>query len=290
MLSSSVSEHLREITQSQQPSLASRFCIGKKQCLRTRKSRSVLCDSATRTHGECAEDGWIGGTELLWIKETPLSVEVFQQPHHNHSLIITQLIQNSACSAFSTNVLRYLTDGEKWTTGKMLVPDYSDSSRARAAVLGPGSRTINSLRWTWGSLARKVLCLSGFPQPTDLLWRTTACHLLSSPALQAYISETSTDYVLPRCSTSPPRNAPLYPLPAHTPGPGKVDEVHLEIPSSTLEQVSKLSGQKKSKDPQDLRLLRPSLTRMVLAAVLAQAALTPCPLCSLCHPLLGLPL
>lgn len=251
MLSSSVSEHLREITRSQQPSLASPFCIGKKKkAVLTNKEIqiSTVWFSYARPQGTCR--GWIGGAELLWIKEAPLSVEVFQQPHHNHSLIITHLIQNSACSTFSTNVLRCLTDGEKWTTGKMLVPDYSDSSRARAAVLGPASRTINSLCWTWGSLARKVLCLRGFPQPTDLLWRTTACHLLSSSALQAFLGETCIDYVLPGCGTSPPHSTPLYPVPAHTPGTGKVDEVLLEIPSLTLEQASKLSvGRKGAKIP-----------------------------------------
>lgn len=132
----------------------------------------------TYPQGKCR--GWTGGAELLWIKEAPLFVEVFQQPHHSHSLIITQLIQNPTCLTFSTIVLRCLTDGEKWTTGKLLVPDYSNSSRAKAALLGPGSRTINSLHWSWGSLARKVLCLSGLPQHTDLLWRTSVCHLPSS--------------------------------------------------------------------------------------------------------------
>lgn len=204
--------------------------------------------SYVHPQGTCRE--WIGRAELLSIKEAPLSVEVFQQPHHNHSLITTQLIQNSACSTFSTNVLRCLTDGEKQTAGKMLVPDYSDSSRARAAVLGPGSRTINSLCWTQGSLAREVLCLSGLPLSTDLSWRTTACHLLSSPALQCTLAKPLLTMFYPGGSTSPPLNTPLYPLPAHTPGTEEVGEVHLEIPSSTFEQASKLSvGRKGAKIP-----------------------------------------
>lgn len=225
------------------------FLYWKKAVLTNKETQiSTVLFSYAHPQGTCR--GWIGGAELLWIKEAPLSVEVFQQPHHNRSLIITQPIQNSACSTFSTNVLRCLTDGEKRTTGKMLVPDYSDSSRARAAVLGPESRTINSLHWTSGSLARKALCLSGLPQPTDLLKRTPAFHLLSSTALQAYIGETSIDYVLPGCSIFPRHNTPLYPLPAHTPGTGKVDEAHPEIPSLTLEQASKLSvGWKRAKIP-----------------------------------------
>lgn len=151
MLSSLVSEHLREITWSQQPSLASPFCTGKKKkCFRRRKSRSVLRDSAVRTRRERAEDEWdsiapVGGRSSTFV-------EFFQQPHHKCSLIIQ--IQNSASPMFSANVLRCLTDGEKWTAGKMLVPDCSDSSKPRAAVLGPGSRTINSLCQTWCRLAR----------------------------------------------------------------------------------------------------------------------------------------
>lgn len=174
MLSSWVSEHLREITWSQQPFLASPFCIGKKAVLTNKEIHiSTVWFSYMHPQGMCREQ--MGGAGLLWIKEAPLSVEVFQQPHHNHSLIITQLMQNTACSMFSTSVLRCLTDGQKWTTGKMLVPDYSDRSRARAAVPGHGSRTINSLHWTWSSLAREVLCLSGLPQPTDLVCWTAAC-------------------------------------------------------------------------------------------------------------------
>lgn len=151
MLSSLVSEHLREITWSQQPSLASPFCTGKKKkCFRRRKSRSVLRDSAVRTRRERAEDEWdsiapVGGRSSTFV-------EVFQQPHHKCSLIIQ--IQNSASPMFSANVLRCLTDGEKWTTGKMLVPGCSDSSKPRAAVLGPGSRAINSLCQTWCRLAK----------------------------------------------------------------------------------------------------------------------------------------
>lgn len=199
--------------------------------------------SYTYPQGKCRR--WIGGAEL-WIKEVPLSVEVFQQPHHSHSLIITQLIQNPTCLTFSTIVLRCLTDGENWTTGKLLVPDYSNSNRARAALLGPGSRAINSLWWTWGSLARKV-----YASVASLNTHIYSGGLLVTfphPIIQVYISEISVDYVLHRCSIS--YNIPLYTLPAHTPEIGKVDEVCLETPNLTLEQPLKLFlGRKEEKIP-----------------------------------------
>lgn len=200
--------------------------------------------SYTYPQGKCR--GWIGEAEL-WIKEVPLSVEVFQLPHHSHSLIITQLIQNPICLIFSTIVLKCLTDGEKWTTSKLLVPDYSNSSRAKAALLGPGSRTINSLCWTWGSLAKKVYA-SVESLNTWIYYEGQLLVTFPHPIIQVFISEISVDYVLHRCSTS--YNIPLYTLPAHTPEVGKVDEVCLETSSLTPEQPLKLFlGRKEAKIP-----------------------------------------
>lgn len=130
----------------------------KNKCFRGRKSRSVLRDSAVCTRREHAEDEWDSTAPV--VGRSSFFVEVFQHPHHKRSLIIQ--IQNSASLMFSANVLRCLTDGEKWTAGKMLVPGCSDSSKARAAVLGPGSRTINYLCQTWCSLARQLYSSGGW--------------------------------------------------------------------------------------------------------------------------------
>lgn len=214
--------------------------------------------------GTCRE--WTGRAELLSIKEAPLSVEIFQQPHHNHSLITTQLIQNSACSTFSTNVLRCLTDGEKQTAGKMLVPDYSDSSRARAAVLGPGSRTINSLCWTRGSLARKVLCLSGLPQPTDLLWRTTACHLLSSPALQHTLAKPLlTVFNLGAAHLQPTIPHGSHSLLTHQALEGWVN-CTWKSPARHLSKLQSCLWAEKEQRSQGFGLVGPSLTRMAFSS------------------------
>lgn len=243
--SNSESEHLREIAWSQHTSLASPFCTRKKAMFMNKEIQiSTQWFSYTYPQGKCR--GWIGGAEL-WIKEVSLSVEAFQQPHHSHSLIITQLIQNPTCLTFRAIVLRCLTDGEKWTTGKLLVPDYSNSSRARAALLGPGSRRINSLHWTevaWqGEFYASMDSLN-----TQIYYGGQLLVSFPHPILQVYTSETSIDYILHRCSIS--YNIPLHTLPAHTPAIGKVDGVYLETPILPLKQPYKLSlGRKEAKIP-----------------------------------------